>query len=102
MSQRPPASSGDDGELIAISALCFLADRPEEFERFLALSGVDPTEIRRLAGNADFLGGLLDFLLADEALLLVFAAEAGLAPDRVVAARRHLDRGRRALDSGED
>ena len=70
---------GGDPELIALDVLRFVAERPEELERFLALSGVDPTDVPQLARQADFLGGILDFLLADEALLMVFSEEAGLS-----------------------
>jgi Protein of unknown function (DUF3572) len=93
--------SGGDAELTAIKALEFIASRPEEFGRFLALSGVDPADLRQIAGDIEFLGGVLDFLLADEALLLVFSTEAEFPPHMVADARRQLDAGR-ALESGED
>ena len=102
MRELPTRSNDGDAEMIAISALQFLAGRPEEFARFLALSGIDPAALRRLAGDTDFLGGILDFLLADEALLLVFAAEAGLAPQEIAIARRRFEDQQRPLGSGED
>jgi hypothetical protein len=92
---------GGDPELIALDVLRFVAERPEELERFLALSGVDPTDVPQLARQADFLGGILDFLLADEALLMVFSEEAGLSPNAVTTARRRMDAGSQPLDSGE-
>lgn len=94
----PPAH---DAEAVAIAALQFLAGRPEELGRFLTLSGIDPADLRKLAADTEFLGGILDFLLADEALLLVFATEAGLAPEAIAGARRSLEHGRRPLESGE-
>ncbi len=80
-----------DAEAIAIQALSFLAERPEELERFLALSGIGPASLRQAAADPAFLGGILDFLLQDEPLLLSFAAESGLAPDTIGTARRRLD-----------
>ncbi len=80
-----------DAEAIAIQALSFLAERPEELERFLALSGIDAVSLRQAAADPAFLGGILDFLLQDEPLLLSFAAESGLAPDTIGTARRRLD-----------
>ena len=80
-----------DAEAIAIDALSFLADRPDDLGRFLALSGIGPSSLRQCATDAGFQGGLLDFLLQDEALLLVFAEGRGLAPAAIVAARRRLD-----------
>lgn len=101
MRDAPSPSGEQDAELTAINALQFLAGRAEELGRFLALSGVDPAQVRRLAEDNAFLGGVLDFLLADEALLLAFTAEAGLGPDSVAIARRRLDPGRPPLESGE-
>lgn len=87
-------------EDIAIQALSFIAGRPEELARFISLSGIDPSDIRRLAGDTAFLGGVLDFLLQDEPLLLSFASENGLSPQTVVALRQNLESGPKPLDSG--
>jgi hypothetical protein len=84
-------SAGHDPETIAIQALSFLATRPEELGRFLALTGIGPASLRQSAADPAFLGGILDFLLHDEALLLLFAEESGLAAPAIVAARQHLD-----------
>lgn len=83
-------TAGEDPETVAIQALSFLAGKPEELSHFLSLSGVDPTQLRQLVADQAFLGGLLDFLLQDEALLLVFAEESGLAPAAISVARRRL------------
>ena len=72
---------------IAISALQFLASDPERLERFLALSGLGPHNLRKAAVEPTFLGAVLDYLVADEALLIAFAESAGLSPERVTAAR---------------
>lgn len=88
---RTNRPSEEDAEGIAITAISFLARNPEEFSRFLALSGVDLASLRQYAGDSAFLGGLLDFLLQDEALLLVFAEESGIDPSTIGAARRRLN-----------
>jgi hypothetical protein len=79
-----------DAEAVAIQALSFLAGRPEELGRFLALSGIGPASLRQSAADPAFLGGILDFLLQDEPLLLSFAEESGLVPAAIGAARRRL------------
>jgi hypothetical protein len=79
-----------DAEAIAIQALSFLAGRPDDLARFLALSGIGPASLRRSAADPGFLGGVLDFLLQDEPLLLSFAEESGFAPAAIGAARRRL------------
>ena len=76
----------DDAEAIALAALAFLAGDGERLGRFLALTGLGPTEIRAGTGDPAFLAGVLDHLMRDETLMMVFAAEAGLTPDRVASA----------------
>ncbi len=82
---------GQDAEAIAIKGLSFLAERPDDLGRFLALTGIDPSTLRQCAAEPQFLGGVLDFLLQDEALMMVFAEGEGLAPAAIARARHHLD-----------
>jgi hypothetical protein len=84
-------SSEPDPQDIAIGALSFLAGQPEELSRFLNLCGIDPADLRQSATDPAFLGGLLDFFLQDEALLLVFAEASGIDPAAISTARRRLD-----------
>jgi hypothetical protein len=80
-----------DAETVAIKALSFLAERPDDLGRFLALTGIDPSDLRHSAADFGFLGGILDFLLGDEALLIVFAEEQNLPPESIARARQRLD-----------
>ena len=50
---------------LAAKALIFIAQEPERIGRFLAQSGVGPSEIRERAQDSAFLGGILDHLLVD-------------------------------------
>ena len=68
-----------------------LAGRPEELGRFLALTGIDPACLRQSAAEPGFLGGVLDFLLQDEPLMMVFAEAEGIAPAAISNARQRLD-----------
>ena len=72
---------------VAIAALCFIAAEPERLGRFLALTGIGPESIREAAGEPGFLLGVLDYLTADETLLLAFANQDGIDPEQVVQAR---------------
>ena len=72
---------------IAVAALAFLAEDSDRFVRFLGLSGIDPATIRQAAAEPRFLGGILDYVAADERLLLDFATASGLRPDQIVQAR---------------
>ena len=90
---RRIAEPDPDAEVIALKCLGFLAEDGERLGRFLALSGISPASIKAQAQEAAFLGGVLDYLLGDEKLLLAFGEAQGLAPEAVIAARRRLPGG---------
>lgn len=88
---RPKSQNhADEAEILAINALGFLASDGERLQRFMDLSGLDVAAIRAGAANPAFLGGILDHLLADESLLLIFAEEQQLRPERISDLRRKL------------
>ena len=76
---------------MAIAALGFVAADPERLSDFLALSGLDVAHLRAAARDDGFLAGLMAHLAADEKLLLAFAAEQGVAPEKVAAACQALN-----------
>jgi len=84
--------SAQDAEVIALKALGFLASEPERLRRFMDLSGLSLDAIRAGAGKGDagFLAGVLDHLLGDQTLLLLFAEAEGVTPDHIGRLRRHL------------
>lgn len=88
----PPKLPAADPEALAIDALTFLAQDSERLERFLSLTGIDPSRLRQIAGEPHFLGSVLDHLLNDEALLLVFAAERRIPPEQIGLARHRLEK----------
>ena len=83
----------DAAEHLAIQALAYLAQEPEKLARLLALSGLDPQTMREAAHDPRFLGGILEYVATDEALLIAFAAHAEVPPERVVMARDTLSGG---------
>jgi hypothetical protein len=74
----------------AILALGFLAADPERLERFLALTGLSPTDVPGLLRAGVLHLATLDHLAADEPLLLAFAAAHDMPPETVEKARRAL------------
>jgi hypothetical protein len=82
-----PASAREAAEALAIQALTYIAGDAERLGRFLAASGIGPAEIRRAAGEPEFLAGVLDYLVTDEGLLTDFAAAASIDPATVEGAR---------------
>jgi hypothetical protein len=79
-----------NAEVIALNCLGFLAEDGERLGRFLALSGVSPQNLRAQACDPSFLAGVLDYLIADEKLLLAFSETQELKPESVMAARQRL------------
>lgn len=80
----------EQAEEIAIQGLQFLVGNPDALGRFLALSGIGPAEIRAAAIEPGFLAGVLEFYMADEGLLLAFAASRAIRPTMIAAARHEL------------
>jgi Protein of unknown function (DUF3572) len=79
MAQRNKSQlTREEAETIAMEALRFLASQPQRIIRFLSLSGLEPGELAQQAESPALLAGYLAFLLDDESLLLVFAAETGI------------------------
>ena len=88
MMMRPKTQNhSEEAEILAINALGFLASDGERLQRFMDLSGLDVAAIRASAANPAFLGGILDHLLGDESLLLIFAEEQQIRPERVADLR---------------
>ena len=83
-----------DPELTALRALGFLAETPDALARFLNLSGATPADLRDLAGDPQFLGGVLDFLLSDDDLVRHFCAKEGVDAQAVHLARHRLSQSR--------
>jgi hypothetical protein len=77
---RPSRLGLPEAETIALRALFFLLDEPDRASRFVALTGFSPDEIRGRVQDPVLLGGVLDHLLADEALLLAFAESEAIDP----------------------
>ncbi len=61
--------------------LATLAETPESLERFLALSGVNGAGLRAAVADPAFLIGVIDYALADEALLCLVATKAAMTPE---------------------
>lgn len=76
-----------EAETIALKALFFLLEDPDRASRFVALTGFAPDEIRARVQDPVLLGGVLDHLLADEAILVAFAESQAIDPALPARAR---------------
>lgn len=90
MAKSDRSPSREDAETLAINALRFLADDPARLGRFVALTGIGPAELKATASQPHLLAAVLDHLMRDESLLLVFAADNRIPPERITQAHRHL------------
>lgn len=89
--QTASDARSERAETIALQGLAFLLSEPRLLERFLGETGLAPDELRANAGSREVLEAALTVLLNDEALLLMFAANAGLPPEDVVQAHGDLE-----------
>ena len=80
----------DFAESTAVSALSFLAADARRLERFLAVTGLGPHNLRSAAEDPAFYASILEYVAGDERLLLDFASYAELAPEAVEQARQSL------------
>jgi hypothetical protein len=88
--KAPASQSREAAEITAIQALGYIAEEPERLEAFLAATGLTIERIREAARQPDFLAGVLEHMLADESLLIAFAASAGIDPTDVARAHHAL------------
>lgn len=88
---RPKPLDRDDAETIGLQALAFLAADDDRIAKFLGLTGIAPDDLVAGARTPPMLLAVLEHLSQDESLLLVFAVDAGLAPEQIGAAIQLLD-----------
>jgi hypothetical protein len=86
-----PPKTPQTAEILGLEALGWLAGEPDGLERFLRASGADEADLRRFAGERHQLAAILEFLLANEDLLLRFCESGSKRPMDVHAAHRLLE-----------
>lgn len=77
-------------EILALKALTFLAQSPDDLERFVALTGIAPADLRGRADDPEILAAVMDFLLADDARITNFCESHAIKPEILQSARRAL------------
>lgn len=87
---KKTAMSVSRAEEIAANALAFLAADAGRMMQFLSVTGVGLDEVRREASSRRMLTAVLDHLVNDESLLLVFSSSIGLPPGDIEPARNVL------------
>ncbi|MGD1933813.1 MAG: DUF3572 domain-containing protein [Candidatus Phaeomarinobacter sp.] len=82
--------NSEDAQILALHALTFLLDEPQRLEGFLRMTGIEPHDLRAIAGSNDGQTAILDYLLGNEPLLLAFTAEEGCDDQDPTRARQTL------------
>ena len=82
----------NDPDALALAALGWTLSDDSRAQRLLALTGLDPEELRSRLGDRSLLAAVLQFLEAHEPDLLACAEALGTDPSTLVAARRELER----------
>jgi hypothetical protein len=80
----------ENAEILALEGLGWLAGEEEAIHRFLDLSGIDGADLRAAAGSPGTAVAVLDFLLANEELLVRFCDHAEVKTRDVHMARHVL------------
>jgi hypothetical protein len=73
-------------EGLAAAGLAFVAEDPARLGHFLVSTGLTPGHLRSAAGTREVLTAVLEHLMGDESLLLVFAVNKGIEPQTVAKA----------------
>jgi hypothetical protein len=76
---------------LALSALGWTLTEGDRAARLLALTGLTPEDLRARIGEPALLASTLSFLEAHEPDLVACAEAIGVAPTRLVEARRRLE-----------
>ncbi|MGN5375513.1 DUF3572 domain-containing protein [Sphingomonas hankookensis] len=87
---RRPETNGDAATL-ALGALGWVIGDDTRRDRFLALTGIDPVELRARVGDPGFLAQLLGHLEGYEPDLIACADALAVSPAALVAARAELE-----------
>ena len=83
----------DAAQVLALQALAWLAEDDELFPVFLNASGASVADLRDRAGDPDFLGAVLDFLMSEDRWVIAFCDRHALPYTHPQAARGALPGG---------
>jgi hypothetical protein len=84
------AHETNDPVATALSALVWMLQDDARAERLLAVTGLDAETLRAGVGDPALLDGVLGFLEGHEPDLIACAADIGVKPETIIAARHGL------------
>ena len=75
-------------ETIALKAVKFILTDDETQQSFINTTGILPADLEIMVKDLNFLGGVLDFLLASEEKLIEFCTNYNIDPEEPAKIRR--------------
>ncbi|TCL10165.1 uncharacterized protein DUF3572 [Shimia isoporae] len=78
--------SHEAAETLALDALTWLVNNDEVLPVFMGATGASVDDLRARAGEADFLGSVLEFLTMDDAWVVAFCDTKGVGYDQPLMA----------------
>lgn len=85
------ANINEETEILALQALGWVLQDEDRAQRLLALTGLDPRELRSGLEDPAMLSALLGFLAGHEPDLVACADSIGVDPGKLAAAAHHLN-----------
>ncbi|MDN5249025.1 DUF3572 family protein [Bartonella sp. TP] len=73
----------DRAELTSLKALYFISKDEKETAKFFETTGLNPVDARQALKIPGFLASIIEYLMADEKLLLAFCADEGINPENI-------------------
>jgi len=64
----------------------YLVESPEQLAEFMTITGLSGADVRRRAGSDEFAGGLLDYAVQNEPLMLAICERSGWKPEFMMRA----------------
>ncbi len=87
----PGPVTNEDAISLALQALVWTLNEPDRADRLLAVTGLDPHDLRIRVGEPAVLSAALGFLEGHEPDLIACAAALGVPPQALVAAHYRLE-----------
>ncbi|HMT44588.1 MAG TPA: DUF3572 domain-containing protein [Chakrabartia sp.] len=88
---RQPETIDDDGATqLALKALVWTLQDDRRADRLLALTGLDPADLRARAGDPAVLGAVIQFLQSHQPDLIACADSIGVPPEHMILAGERL------------
>lgn len=87
---KTPQPTPDEADTLAVAILTWLAGQPDLMGRFLALTGIEADQLRHVAREPGFAGGLTGFLMNHEPTLMAFCGDNAVSVEFVQSCHRLL------------